>query len=99
MHADKNRMKKRVEQFKQERLLKAVEERKGMKKHKRDLLFYRNNLKALSNKNGNAIESNKGVDVTCEELYTELLSSQSEMPPPLLPQRNERPSEFLVSGV
>ncbi|KIH65912.1 hypothetical protein ANCDUO_03762 [Ancylostoma duodenale] len=55
-----------VEEFKEERLLKATEERKSMKKFIRDLLLYRNNLKALKDKNGNTIKSREGMEAICK---------------------------------
>ncbi|KAL6723881.1 hypothetical protein Aduo_018838 [Ancylostoma duodenale] len=95
----RGKVKEDVEQFKQERLLKAAEERKSTKKCRRDLLLYRNKLEVLKDKNGNTIESRKGMEAICKEVYSELLSSRCKVPLPALPQRNDRPPDVLVSEV
>ncbi|EYC36562.1 hypothetical protein Y032_0883g2849 [Ancylostoma ceylanicum] len=92
-------VKEDVERFEQERILKGAEERKTTKKCRRDMLLYRNNLKALEDKNGNTTESRAGMGAICEEFYTQLMSSRSKVPPPHLPRRNERLLEVLISEV
>ena len=95
----RRKLREDIQRFKQERILKAAEERRSTKKCKRSLALYKNNLKALRDKSGVLVESREGMEAVCKEFYTDLLSSKRKVPPPALPESSDKPLPVLISEV
>ena len=86
------KLKEDHENFRTARLLRAAEERKSIKKCKRDLALYKNTIIALINQDEKRTTTTKGMERTCQTFYTNLYASAADIPDPT---RNLEASEMV----
>ncbi|XP_029644279.1 uncharacterized protein LOC115218543 [Octopus sinensis] len=95
----RQQLKKYFEAYRMEKLLKAAEEKKSLKKCKRDMVLYRSEVTALKNTNGVPVNEKSEMEKVCEDFYTKLFKSTRNVQPLPPLQQEENMPPILVSEV
>ncbi|XP_029641349.1 uncharacterized protein LOC115216288 [Octopus sinensis] len=101
----RQQLQKDFEAYRMEKLLKAAEEKKTLKKCKRDRVLYRSEVTALKNTDGILVNVKSEMKKVCEDFYTKLFKStrnvqplQEENVPPILVSDVERAIGSMKNG-
>ncbi|XP_029638135.1 uncharacterized protein LOC115213341 [Octopus sinensis] len=95
----REQLKKDFEAYWMEKLLKAAEEKKSLKKCKRDMVLYRSEVTALKNTDGIPVNEKSEMEKVCEDFYTKLFKSTRNVQPLPPLQQEENVPPILVSEV
>ncbi|XP_029640405.1 uncharacterized protein LOC115215385 [Octopus sinensis] len=95
----RQQLKKDFEAYRMEKLLKAAEEKKSLKKCKRDMVLYRSEVTALKNTDGISVNEKNEMEKVCEDFYTKLFKSTRNVQPLPPLQQEENVPPILVSEV
>ncbi|XP_029636887.1 uncharacterized protein LOC115212188 [Octopus sinensis] len=95
----RQQLKKDLEVYRMEKLLKAAEEKKSLKKCKRDMVLYRSEVMALKNTDGIPVNDKNEMEKVCEDFYTKLFKSTRNVQPLPPLQQEENVPPILVSEV
>jgi hypothetical protein len=87
------------EAFKLRRLLKTMEERKSLKKCRRQLQQQTATMAALKDKNGKRLTKRIDIEQRCQEFYTELFASKTTVPLEIDKREEEEVPKILISEV
>ncbi len=96
--AIRQHLKEDLEKFKIRRLLKAAEQRKSMKKCRRELAQYTRQVTALKNKDGQTVTNKRDMEEVCKTFYTNLFKSSLSFTLPS-PQTVEELPPIMVSEI
>eukprot|EP00106_Octopus_bimaculoides_P017884 XP_014785326.1 PREDICTED: uncharacterized protein LOC106880039 [Octopus bimaculoides] len=95
----RQQLKRDFEAYRMEKLLKAAEEKKSLKKCKRDMALYRSVVTALKNTDGVPVNDKFEMEKVCEDFYIKLFKSTRNVQPLPPLQQEENVPPILVSEV